>query len=452
MVWDEAAYTAAPVGELLLTAELTLAPNTFNTTAQEAVVNLTIQKAKQTISFTLVPNKTYGDEPFKLIAIASSGLPVTFELVDGQVDIADDLATITGTGEVTIKAVQAGNAFFDKAESLQTFTISKALLKVYGDTLTRLFGEENPVFTYRMSGFKYAETEAILRANNSLQGMPALIMTAVLTTEPGQYPVLAAAGDLQADNYEFSFENGLLIVKSLNHTITWDTKGGTAILPLIVKDQEKATAPLTTKEGVVFYTWYSDAKMETVYNFDAPVTDDITLYADWKITPMPASGLISMKAIADYMVLLGELTAAERTAPFSLKLLNTKSHLLSKTGPFKLGDWYSYGQQKKAIINTISATANSITAVNTGINVVNDGDAVITASGICWSTTAEPTIAGNKVNAVLVSGTAAVTLTELEIGTKYYLKAFATNSAGTVYGNQIVLVIKEDGLIEIIRK
>jgi len=452
IVWDEAAYAAASVGELVLTAELTLAPNTFNTTAQEASVHVTIQKAKQTISFTLIADKTYGDEPFKLIALASSGLPVSFELVEGRVDLTDDLVTVNGTGEVSIKALQPGNAFFEKAEALQTFMINKALLKVYGDTLTRLFAEENPVFTYHMSGFKYAETETTLRDNNSLQGMPVFSTTATVTTEPGQYPVVVAAGDLQADHYDFSFENGLLIVKSLNHIITWNTMGGTEILPLTVKDQEKAVAPLTTKDGVVFYTWYSDAKMETVYNFDAAVTDDLTLYADWKMASMPASGLMSMKVIADYMALLGEITVTERSAPFSLKLLNTKSHLPGKTGPFKLSDWYNYGAQKKAIITTISATSNSLNSINTGLNVIYDGGSVITEAGVCWSTTAEPTLSASKVNAAVVSGTAVVRLTELETGTKYYLKAFAVNSAGTVYGNQIILVIKEDGLIEIIRK
>lgn len=452
VVWDEAAYTAAPVGDLMLTGALTLAPNTFNTTAQTALIKLTIQKAKQTIIFTAITDKVYGDEPFKLIATASSGLPVSFELVDGNITITDDLAAISGTGEVIVKAVQAGNAFFDTAETTQSFKISKALLKVYGDTLTRLFGEENPAFTYHITGFKYADTETALRDNNSLQGNPILTTLATAVTEPGNYPVLVTPGDLTADNYEFSFENGLLTVKSMYHTLTWDTKGGTPLAAIQVKDQEKAPQQVTTKDGFVFYTWYSDVTMETVFNFDAPVTDDMTLYADWKITPLPASGPISMRTIADYMVVLGEVTTAERSAPFGMLMLNTKSHLLNKTAPFKLSDWYNYGQLKKAVITTIPATGGSMSSIMTGLNVINDGGAAITASGICWSTLANPTIAANKVNAALASGTASVAVTGLEIGVKYYLKAYATNSAGTVYGNQLILVIKEDGLIEILRK
>lgn len=452
IVWDAAAYAAATIGDVTLAGALTLAPDTYNTTAQAAAVTVTIKKAVQTLDFTLITDKVYGDEPFKLIAVASSGLPVSFKLISGNLDVTADLATIIGTGAVTVKAFQAGNALIDSVASQQTFMISKALLTVTGDNLTRLTEFENPVLTYHLSGFKYDEVDTILRESGNLRGEPALSTTATIASEPGVYPVTVAIGDLQADNYEFTFEPGSLTVNSRFHIITWDTKGGTVVAPVQVEDQAKVTPATTTKDGYQLYTWYSDASMETVYNFDAPVTADLTLYADWQLPPLPASGPISMKTIANYMLGLGELTTTETSVPYSILLLNTKSHLTDKTAPFKLSDWYSYGELKKAVISTIPATDGTVTSALTGVNITGNGGSAITAAGVCWSTTANPTVAANKIAASTLSGLVPVTVPALTAGIKYYLKAYATNGVGTVYGDEIVFMIKGDGSIQIIRK
>lgn len=58
---------------------------------------------------------------------------------------------------------------------------------------------------------------------------------------------------------------------------------------------------------------------------------------------LPTSGTLSMGQIADYMVTLGEMTPAQRAAPFSLQLLNSLSHLSDKTAPYSISDWYGYG-------------------------------------------------------------------------------------------------------------
>ncbi|MCX2482583.1 Ig-like domain-containing protein [Pedobacter sp. MR2016-24] len=452
VVWDEVAYTTAPVGTLDLTGTLTLPPNVLNTNLQTALINMTIEKVTQTITFEMIADKVYGDAPFRLVATASSGLPVNFVLVTGAVDIAADMATIRGAGEVTIKAVQLGNASIEQAEALQRFTIEKALLLVSGDSLLRYTGVENPPLTYQISGFKYEETDSLLRADGGLSGTPALSTTATMSSIAGLYQVLVEAGDLDAINYDFDFVPGLLTLKSNFHTVTWDTKGGTAIAPMEVEDGTTITPAVTTKDGVVFYAWFSDETMETAYNFDSPVTEDITLYADWQIAPLPPTGPISMRTIADYMVGLGEMTSAERALPFSISLLNGKSHLPGKTAPFKLSAWYGYGQLKRAVLKTIPVSGNMATGVTAGVEVVNTGGSAVTAVGLCWTTSGNPTITDSKTTAVLNGSSATAALTNLVAGTKYYLKAYATTAAGTAYGNLVVFTIKGDGLIEIEKK
>ncbi len=64
-------------------------------------------------------------------------------------------------------------------------------------------------------------------------------------------------------------------------------------------------------------------------------------------------------------------------------------------------------------------------------------NAEITERGVCWSLSANPTSADNKTSEGTGSGSYTSTITGLTAGTVYYMRAFATNSAGTGYGNII---------------
>lgn len=93
-----------------------------------------------------------------------------------------------------------------------------------------------------------------------------------------------------------------------------------------------------------------------------------------------------------------------------------------------------------ALIPTITTTAvTSITNTTaaTGGNITSDGGATVIARGVCWSTTTNPTIAGNHTTDGTGTGTFASAITSLIPNTLYYVRAYATNSAGTAYGNDI---------------
>jgi hypothetical protein len=88
---------------------------------------------------------------------------------------------------------------------------------------------------------------------------------------------------------------------------------------------------------------------------------------------------------------------------------------------------------------TTSSPVSSITqstAIVSG-NVTNDGCGSVTR-GICYSTSPNPTIANTVVNSGQGTGSFQATLSNLTTATTYYVKTFATNGAGTVYGNQQV--------------
>ncbi len=83
-------------------------------------------QAAQTISFSALANKSYGDADFAVSATASSGLPVSFAAA-GNCTISGASVHITGAGSCTITASQSGNASFAPAASVaRTFAIAKA--------------------------------------------------------------------------------------------------------------------------------------------------------------------------------------------------------------------------------------------------------------------------------------------------------------------------------------
>jgi len=84
------------------------------------------EKQNQTITFSEIPGKTFGDAAFDLAATASSNLAVTFEVVSGPVTVSGKTLAITGAGQATIKATQVGNDEYNAAPAIErTLTIAK---------------------------------------------------------------------------------------------------------------------------------------------------------------------------------------------------------------------------------------------------------------------------------------------------------------------------------------
>ena len=94
-----------------------------------------------------------------------------------------------------------------------------------------------------------------------------------------------------------------------------------------------------------------------------------------------------------------------------------------------------------AVVPTLSSTtaASSITETtssNGGV-ISNDGGASVTARGVAWSTSTAPTISDSYTTDGTGTGTFTSSLTGLSGSTTYYVRAYATNSAGTAYGAEV---------------
>ncbi|MFB0905225.1 MAG: hypothetical protein QMB11_12675, partial [Nonlabens sp.] len=87
-------------------------------------------------------------------------------------------------------------------------------------------------------------------------------------------------------------------------------------------------------------------------------------------------------------------------------------------------------------VNTNSITSISQTSALGGGSISSDGGAAITSRGVCWSnTTSSPTISNSRTIDGAGIGSFTSSLTGLSVNTTYYVRAYATNSAGTAYSS-----------------
>lgn len=102
---------------------------------------------------------------------------------------------------------------------------------------------------------------------------------------------------------------------------------------------------------------------------------------------------------------------------------------------------FAWGCEKKEIpiVTTTPATDVTESSAMIGGEIVSDGGASIKSHGICWGTTPNPTISGSKTDlGKSGGGSFTSTMTGLMSSATYYVRAYATNKAGTGYGNQVV--------------
>ncbi len=90
-------------------------------------------------------------------------------------------------------------------------------------------------------------------------------------------------------------------------------------------------------------------------------------------------------------------------------------------------------------LSTLSVSEIAETTAKSGGNVTNDGGADINSRGLVWGTSSNPTLESHSGMSIEGSGTGIfnTTMSGLSPDTEYYVRAWASNSVGTAYGNEV---------------
>lgn len=89
------------------------------------------------------------------------------------------------------------------------------------------------------------------------------------------------------------------------------------------------------------------------------------------------------------------------------------------------------------VLTTTPVSAINPTNATSGGNITSDSGWPITRRGVCWSTSPYPTIYHGKTVDGAATGSFASSITGLEPGTVYHVRAYATNAIGTSYGENL---------------
>ncbi len=203
----------------------------------------------------------------------------------------------------------------------------------------------------------------------------------------------------------------------------------------------------TVKDATITFTQGT----ETLGSFTANAGTDVTIdipaaptfvqaQADWNETDESAASFIKNKpeisATSEYNEACLSTTFCE--------LVNTVAKLANTVDSLKNVIANLNNNATPAVTTNTTVTFDHGTAV-VGGNVTSAGFGELTERGICYGTTENPTIEGSKVVATGTStGEFTCNLTGLTTDQKYYARAYATNSTGTTYGDNVEFTIYED--------
>jgi hypothetical protein len=153
-------------------------------------------------SFT---DAAYGDL-ITLVAEASSGLDITYQITDGSAKVSGNVLTVTRPGTITVVARQLGDALYHPSiEVIQTFVASKASLLCIADGKAGTVGQAIPELTVSFEGFRLKDEQAVI-------DIPPSAYTEATAESPADtYPIKLNKG--YSELYEIKYQDGFLVLE-----------------------------------------------------------------------------------------------------------------------------------------------------------------------------------------------------------------------------------------------
>ncbi|MDD4641356.1 MAG: hypothetical protein PHF92_08390 [Bacteroidales bacterium] len=102
------------------------------------------------------------------------------------------------------------------------------------------------------------------------------------------------------------------------------------------------------------------------------------------------------------------------------------------------GNTIVFQTHETPILSTKEELHIKFISASCGGNISSDGGFAITARGVCWNTSPDPTINNSRTNDGTGTGVFDSELKRLTANTTYYVRAYASNEIGTIYGNTVI--------------
>jgi hypothetical protein len=284
-------------------------------------------------------------------------------------------ATGTNVGSYTNTITGTSNNNYNLTLVDGSLVIGKANLVVTADNKTRVYGEANPALTYTVTGYFGSDNGSVIT------GGPTLATAATLTSNVGNVPITAAANNLSATNYAFTYANGTMAITPASLSVT----GANTSVTYTGQAQTNSAATITGLKN-------SDSF--TITGYGTGTNYNATAYADNLVATAGAGtsasnynisytngGLSIGKANATVTANSANLTyngAAQSATGFTASGLVNSETTAVLTGITASG---ATGTNVGTYINTVSGTDNNYNlSFVSGSLVIGKANATVTAN------------------------------------------------------------------------
>jgi len=326
-------------------------------------------------------------------------------------------------------------------QGIDWVTGDKHLKIDYDPTNTFTFSLTLGVIKFVTVPYAFAAQEVVYIDATGAQNGDALVFNAVTGKfEPGQ----ATLGTVDWSNVQnkpsnvstFTNDAGYLTTEvqalSISNDTIYLTGGGFVKLP--ASSSSTLLPPTTTTQAVTNLQPYS-ATLNGIVNanglssavvFEWGLT--IAYGSTTTATQSPVTGT-SVVAVSANLTGLQSNTTYHYRIKASNAVNVTYSNDISFTTP----------ASAPQLTTTAISSITGVTAISGG-NITYDGGSTITARGVCWNTNPAPTLTNSYTSNGTSIGSFISNITGLTLGTTYYVRAYATNSIGTTYGNELSFI------------
>ncbi|BAV08311.1 fibronectin type III domain protein [Filimonas lacunae] len=354
---------------------------------------LTIDKAPQTITFNNLVDRVYGDTSMILSATATSGLPVTFSVAGGPIDIRNDtVVMIQGTGGALITARQAGNEYYLPVVFSQGFMINAQPLTLIADDKDKIYGDDNPALTVTYVG--------LVNGDSTVPGV--VVTTSVVkNSDAGEYEIAVDADG--NTNYELSYQAGKFTVKKRDIHFSLNAK------PAISKVYDGTDTVILSKDNYMVTGIVLDDAIEvkrTIHYSDVNAGMAKTITADnIEVTGAKKDNylLVDSSATVTGDILKRELNFTLSASPLITKVYNTNDTAVLAAANYHLDNVVSTDTLSVSCVTTYSDSKVANGKTITATNLVLNGTAKDNYTLLTTTTTTTGNITTQPVSVTLLS-------------------------------------------------